>query len=407
MTKKKFNVESFIAWRFLRRGVSGARFSPMTFFAWLAIGVGVGAMSTLLSVMYGFESSLKEKVLKAYPHILVRPKEQNVPIKQHEAWTGTFQGVPGVVRVLPFVETEMLGQSGERTLGVVVRGVSLEEFKNMQPDFASGKLPRANASTPQVVVGAELAVRLALAEGDPLKIVSPVGTGGAMGLIPRSETYEVAATYRSGHYEFDQQYIFLLIEDAQDLLKWGNAISGWQIWVKDSADSTRIAEKLQKSVPSALQVEGWETFNSALFHSLKLEQYSMFLILSFAILIAVMNVVITLIMHVTNKRVNIGILRALGASKVQVERIFLYQGAYLGGIGMLLGACLTLVLLFALRTLPIYQLPAIYYDRSIPVEVRPMSLLLIYGIAAVLVFLGVVYPARKAASINPIEAIKK
>src|ERR1700744_4912166 len=117
------SVVRFIAWRFMMKGTSLGKFSAMTLFAWLAIGVGVGAMSSLLSVMYGFESSLKDRVLKAYPHLMIKPKEGSAPIRPYEAWTKRLQEVPGAARVMPYVETEMIAQSERRTIGAVVWGI--------------------------------------------------------------------------------------------------------------------------------------------------------------------------------------------------------------------------------------------------------------------------------------------
>lgn len=400
-------VEKSIAWRFLLRGTEKGRFSAMTFFAWLAIAVGVWAMSSFLSVMYGFESSLKSRVLKAYPHVIVKPKSGSLPVHGYSQWTKALKEVDGVARVMPYVEEEMIVQSSYRTLGAVVWGIPPEDLVRLKPETVEGVVPDRNAKVPQVLVGRELARRLDSDKDSEIRLISPIERGGALGLVPRSRTFSVSGIYMSGHYDFDQQYLFMVMEDAQELMKLKDAISGWHVWATSLADAERVQKNIQEILPDSLQAQSWTVFNSALFHSLQLEQYSMFVILSFAIVIAVMNVVITLMMHVTQKRKNIGILRALGASREQVRKIFVWQGAWLGGVGLLGGAIATVIFIVYLRYSSTYLLPEIYYDRSIPVEIRPLSLLLIYLLAITCIYLATLYPASRAAKLNPLEAIRE
>jgi lipoprotein-releasing system permease protein len=396
-----------IAWRFMLKGTEKGTFSPMTLFAWLAIAVGVAAMASLLSVMYGFESSLKERVLKAYPHIMVRPRVGNQPIKGYEEWTKRFREMNPQGRVMPYVETEMIVQSERRALGAVIWGTPLPDLEQLKPNITEGKLPAPDSPIPQVILGSELAHRLSVELGSPLKIISPTEKRGAMGLIPQSQAFEVSALYSSGHYEFDEQYLYMVLEDAQDLMRWKNGISGWHLWAPRLEDAADLQKRIAAVLPPEWEAQSWEAFNSSLFHSLKLEQYSMFSILCFAVVIAVMNIVITLMMHVTHKRKNIGILRALGASKRQVRRIFIWQGALLGGVGLVIGALLTVLFIVYVRYFSSYQLPDIYYDRSIPIEIRPLSMLLIYAVAIVLIYFATLYPSGKAAKLDPIEAIRE
>jgi lipoprotein-releasing system permease protein len=390
----------------MMKGTEKGTFSAMTLFAWLAIGVGIGAMSSLLSVMYGFESSLKDRVLKAYPHLLIRSKVSSHPIAGYEDWTKRLRAVAGVTRAVPYIETEMIVQSERRALGAVVWGLPEEEMAQRKDSLVNGTLPSKSSRLPQVVVGSELAARLSLSVGDPVIILSPLGKTGPMGMVPQSESFEVSGLYTSGHYEFDQQYLFLPLEDAQDLVKHGNTISGWQVWATSLEAADEVQGEVEKIIPTTWEAQSWTVFNSSLFQSLKLEQYAMFTILSFAILIAVMNIVITLMMHVTHKKKNIGVLRALGASRVDIRNLFIWQGALLGGMGLVLGAFLTVAILGAIRFLS-PELPDIYYDRSIPFEIRPFSLGLVYGVAIVMIFIATIYPAYRAAELDPIEAIRE
>ncbi len=397
----------FIAVRFMWKATDRGHFSPMTLFSWIAISVGVAAMSCLLSVMYGFEAALKERVLRAYPHLIVHRSGGQV-LRDTENIQKSMSLVEGVVRVFPFVETEMIVQSKLRTVGAIIRGLSEVDLqKAITFEMLNGNLPSLRERQPTIVLGNELATRLSAFIGDEIKVISPIETSGPLGMIPRAQFFKVSGIFTTGHYDFDHQYIFLLLEDAQDLLKIGTAITGWHIYGKNLFDSDQIAKNLTEVIPKELEVQSWSVFNAALFQSLKLEQYAMFVILSFAILIAVMNIVITLAMHVTHKRKNIGILMAMGASRSQIGRLFIWQGLFLGGIGLALGAVLAFGGLVYIRYFSKFQLPEIYYDRSIPIEIRPLALFLIFFVSVVLIYLSTLVPAIRASKLDPIEAIRE
>lgn len=396
----------FVAWRFLLKGTEKGALSPMTVFAWSSIAVGIAAMSTLLSVMYGFEGALRDRVLTAFPHVIVRSADGTVH-KDDPSLTAKFKSLPLADRVVPFIEAEMIIRSDYRTLGGVVRGISVDELKKLGGTMEAGAFPSLESKLPQVLVGSELAGRLGISPKDHLKIISPLKRTGMMGLAPEAQTFEVSGIYASGHYEFDQQYLFAVMEDAQDLLKAENKITGWHLWAKSIDDAVELEGQVKPLLQGAWESQSWRKFNAALFDSLRLEQFSMGLILNFAILISVLNIIITLMMHVTHKRRNIGVLRALGASKKQIRNIFIYQGTLLGLVGLVIGGVLTVCALIYLKYFSTLQLPEIYYDRSIPVEIRPLSLIIIYVAAVAMIFLSTIFPAYRASQLDPIEAIRE
>ncbi len=388
-------------------GTEKGRFSLMTFFAWLSIAVGIWAMSSFLSIMYGFENSLKERVLKAYPHIIIKRKTGTQPISKYANLTKKLKELNGIKFIMPFLETEIILQTKSHTLGGVLWGLEESGFERMAKDVQEGKIPTLNSKDSLVLVGNELAYRADLKIGDVLSIVSPIKTSGLMGAIPRSGVFKVSGYYSSGHYEFDQQYLFIIKEDFEELMGWNNQISGWHMWLNDINKSDEFQKKIQSLLPDELIAQSWTEFNSALFSSLKLEQYAMFVVLSFAILIAVMSISITLMMNVTQKKRNIGIMRALGATSTQIKKIFVWQGIFLGTVGLITSAVATALTVIYLRHFSHYLLPDIYYDRSVPVEIRPMSLFLIYFVAILMVFIATLYPASKASSIHPLQAIRE
>lgn len=379
----------------------------MTLFAWLAIGVGVGAMSSLLSVMYGFESSLREKVLNAYPHVLVGSSSRSQPIENSPGIEQQMKSLPELKKVLPYVQNEMILKTERKNSGAVIWGLPLTEINRLGFALKDGQWPQEGSAVGDLVLGNELAERLNLMVGDTVKLISPIEKTGPLGLVPQSRTFRVSGFFSSGHYDFDESYVLLALEDAQELLGVNDQITGWQIWVNQIDKAEKVAETINSFLPSEIGAKSWEKFNSALFQSLKLEQYSMFLILSFSILIAVMNIVITLTMNVAHKKKNIGILRAIGASQSQIKKIFLWQGAWMGAVGLTIGAFLTFLFVIYVKYLSSYQLPEIYYDRTIPIELRPLSLLLIYGVASLLVYLATFYPSAQASKLNIIESIRE
>ncbi len=396
----------WIAWRFMLRGTDRGRFSPLTLFAWVAIGLGIGAMTGLISVMFGFEASLKARVLSASPHVKIAPK-QGDRVSAPGAITEKLRSLAGVERVVPYVESEMIIHSSERTLGAIVWGIPREEFTRLATGVERGSLPSFESEMPEALVAVELSHRLQINPGSDVRLISPLQSIGSMALVPVQGTFRVTGVYASGHYEFDQQHLFVFLEDAQDLLRMDDAVHGWQIWGREIDLASGIALNARQMLGPEFDVQGWEEFNSALFQSLKLEQFAMFTILSLAVLVAVLNVGITLAMHVTYKRRNIGILRALGASERKIRGLFVWQGVWLGLVGMAIGGVITAAFFGYVRFYSQYQLPEIYYDRSLPIEMRPVPTLIIYIVCGVLVLLSTYLPARAAARLDPIAAIRE
>ena len=379
----------------------------MTLFAWAAIGVGVAAVCCLLSVMYGFESALKTRVLTASPHISIEPKGGQI-VLMDDSITHALETAQGVDHVVAFVEREMIAMSEDRSYGVVVRGIRESDFKHWLIGLKAGGIPSLESKLPGVVVGSELANQLEVSVGDEIRLLSPTQrSGGIGGQVPRSATFVVSGLYTSGHYEFDHQFLIMLLEDASDLLRVGKSISGWQVWTKDLDDSQKIADQLQTMLPENLVAIHWSEQNAALFQSLKLEQFAMGFILGLAILIAMMNMVITLTTQVTAKRKHIGVFRALGASKQQIKSMFMWQGIWLGVSGIGLAALLITGFIIFVKNFSTFQLPDIYYDRSIPIEVRPLTFFIVFFVAMVFIFLSTQFPSRKAANMDPIEAIRE
>jgi lipoprotein-releasing system permease protein len=401
------SFERFIAWRFMLKGTERGSLSPMTFFVWLAIGIGIGAMCSLLSVMYGFESSLKERVLKAYPHVMIKSRSGTEMIGGYESWTERLKKIPGATRVEPYLESEMIIQSDRRALGGVIWGLRFEDLEKLKSGITEGDLPPPNTKFAPAIIGTELAHRLGVNPGDNIRILSPIGKAGAFGLVPQSDDFHVSGLYASGHYEFDQQYLYLVLEDMQDLLKASKRITGWHVWGESVDSADELQRQIEKVIPASWKAESWTTFNSALFQSLKLEQYAMFIILSFAVAIAALNIVITLIMHVAHKKKNIGILRALGASKKQIARIFQWNGVFLGAVGLIIGTLLAVVIIVYIRYFSHYLLPDIYYDRTLPTEIRPWSMAMVYLVACLMIAVSTIYPSRRAAMLDPIDAIRE
>ena len=386
-------------WLSLRYLLAKRRERFISIIAVLSIGgvaLGVMALLVVLSVMSGFDYDLKEKLVGANSHLTV---ESASGISDVEAVMRTIAASDHVDGVAPFVTGQAIVRLPQRAFGVLVRGLDVPRevrVSKLREYLVLGRLPQADH---EAVVGTELARFVGVGPGQRLQLISPADG--------RMHELTVSGLFRSGMYEYDAGLVGVTIRRAQMLF---GLPEGTVSGVAVRLDALERAEGVKRQLAAQLgpyEVKTWMELNQTLFDALKLEKLTMSVILTLIVLVAAVNIVSTLIMMVIEKTRDIGILKSLGASNRSVRAIFIWQGMVIGLTGTLLGLAGAWVLVWLLDTYHFIRLPStIYYLDHLPARIEWADWMLTAAAAAVISLLSTVYPARQAARLAPVEALR-
>jgi lipoprotein-releasing system permease protein len=410
------NLEWFIGRRYLasRRGT---RFlSLITLIAIGGVAVGVMALIVVTAVMTGLQQDLREKILGVNPHIWVMTYGESMRMDGWEETLRRVETVPGVRAAAPFIHTEVgITNRANYSEGAILRGVNPylpgTPVTDIGATLRSHDMlpPRTRSGLPPLVVGESLATRASVLPGDTLVVisfqnakVSPVG-----GLMPTMRQFEVTGTFRTGMYEYDNKFMYTTIPAAQELTGMGTAVSGIEVRVPDPLRATEVAHRIVDQLGIPFRTDDWKTMNAALFSALKLEKLAMELILLLIVLVACFNIVSTLVMVVTDKTREIGILKSMGLGSRRVLRIFMIQGLVIGLVGSLIGGGGGLLLNFLIDRYELIKIPGdIYFVNHLPVRSDPLDVVTILVATVLISFVATIYPALQAARLTPVEAIR-
>lgn len=411
-------LEWKIALRYLRSRRSSRLVSLITLIATAGVMVGVTALVVVMGVMDGLQAELREKILIASPHLRVLTYGDDLRIDDWRHALEVIESHPDVVAAQPFVITQGLVRAGSNyTEGVRVLGIVSDTGEAavmpLPRYFVTGDL-RFATTLPGieggVVLGRQVANRLQTFEGDSVTIISSAGSkfNAALGaFIPSYWSFEMTGVFETGMFEYDNSYIVLPLDVAQRFANLGDAVSGIDVRVKDPADAVRVGDELAFQLDYPYRSQSWQEQNAQLFSALKLEKLGMGLVLLLIVVVAAFNIVGTLTMVVTDKTREIGILRAMGFPAKSVRRTFMLQGAIVGLVGTVTGAVTGLIIAQLFDKGRLIQLdPSVYFIDHLPIRVQPMDFVVIVIASLVVATLATVYPARRAAELNPVEAIR-
>jgi lipoprotein-releasing system permease protein len=409
-------LEWYIARRYLasRRGV---RFlSLITLIAIGGVLVGVMALIVVTSVMSGLQRDLREKILGTNPHIWVVTYGEAMRMERWPEVLDRVRAVEGVSSAAPFVHTEV----GLRNMAgyaefAVLRGIDAESpgepVTDIVRDIRAGALSLGETASglPPLLVGASLADRFGLFPGDVVDLislqgvqVSPIG-----GLVPRRDRFEVAGRFRTGMYEYDNKFMYTTLAAGQRVAALDTAVSGIEVRVPDAMQANVVGRRIVGELGFPFRADDWMTMNASLFSALQLEKLAMEIILLLIVVVAAFNIISTLIMVVTDKTREIGILKSMGLTANQVMRIFMLQGMVIGVVGATLGAAGGLLLTWLLDRYQFIEIPGdVYFIEKLPVAFNPLDIGIILGLSVLISFAATIYPARQAARLTPVEAIR-
>ncbi len=408
--------ERMIAARYLLPGRGEGFIFLVASISLIAVALGVAALIAVMSVMNGFRAELFDRILGLNGHAVIQGYGSRLP--DWRPLAAQVRGLPGVVKATPLIEQPLMATFKNRVEGVLVRGMTLPDImatKVMTGNVRQGSLRNLVPGTNTVAIGARLAENLGAQVGDTISVISPDGQTGPFGTVPRIVAYRIVAVFEVGIYDYDKAFVVMPMADAQTLLRLGDAVGLIEIVTNDPDHVDAILKPLAGSVGRSGVIASWQQTNSALFEALVVERTVMFWVLSIIILVAVFNILSSLIMLVRAKNRDIAILRTMGASRVALMRVFMTVGTVIGGLGIGLGLVLGFAVLqfrasivagvSALTGAQLWD-PSVRYLTDLPSRTDPMEVVGIVALTLLMSFLATLFPAWKAASTDPVQVLR-
>lgn len=415
--------EMFVGRRYLR---SRRRYflSLISLISLAGVTIGVATLNIVLAVMTGMEQELRDKILGFNPHVVV--------VSYGGALGGTddaltrIRGVDGVKAAAPFVYGQAMITVGRAVSGVVVRGVDPESVGgvvDVERHLASGSLaalatphkvtlpPEEGGGTVELsglLVGQELARQLGVAPGDAVSVVSPLGTPGPGGMVPRVKRFVIAGVFDSGMYDYDTTLAYMALPDAQRFFELKDTVSGIEVRVTDVYGARDVARRIETALGGfPYRARDWMEVNRNLFSALKLEKVVYGIVLCLIVVVAAFNILATLTMVVKEKRRDIAILKAMGGANAAIGRIFVLNGTVIGLAGTLIGNILGLAGCWLLANYQFVELPKdVFLVTTLPVRMDPTNFLVVALVSIGICAVAAISPARRAASLVPVEVIR-
>ena len=415
--------EWLIAWRYLRARRAEGGVSVMTWISLIGIMLAVAALIITLAVRTGFREEFVDTILGANAHVTIyapvrvtETGQTTRSIADYREMAARIAAVPGVTRAAPLIKGQVMANRGRANAGVEVFGIAPADLATIpriaEPEVAQGRL----ADFPRgIAIGSGVAQELRAFVGDRIKLISPDGVKTAFGTSPRVNAYEVTYIFTAGRYDIDRTRVYLPFDEAQRFFNREGVADEIEVMVDDPEQVDRLTPAIREAAGPGTIAWTWRDRSGAFLRALDMEDNVMFVILSILVLIASMNIISGLVMLVKNKGRDIGILRTMGLSQGSIMRVFFLCGALTGLVGTLLGVIVGV--LFALNIDQIFAFvdyvagggvwdPSVRGIYRLPARLEPGDVLSAVSLSLFLSFVVTILPARRAARMNPVEALR-